>query len=126
MDQRFGKEYKLCSKKAITQLFSDGKQLKKYPLRLLYLQTELSTQKSFQIVVSVPKRQFKRAVDRNKVKRLMREAVRKNKTILEDKWQDYPLKMALFLVYTSNKIIPYKKMEKEIQSLFQRLITIEE
>ena len=72
-----GKKERLKSKKLIGKLFEEGKSIKKYPFRLIYLiqdknSFKIKTQASF----SVPKRNFKKAVDRNRIKRLMRDEVK--------------------------------------------------
>ena len=72
----FGKQEKLKSRKLIERLFEEGKSVKKYPIRLVYLQTDHTSDLPAQVGFSVPKRHFKRAVDRNRIKRLLREAYR--------------------------------------------------
>lgn len=122
MNERFGKEYKLCSKIVIEEIFSDGNQVRKYPFVLRYLPTDLPMKTSFQIVISVPKRLFMRAVDRNRIKRKIREVIRKKKHLLEEKWETQEKKMALFLIYTAHKDETYHTIDNEIETLFLRLI----
>lgn len=122
MNEKFGKNYKLCSKRLIQDLFENGRDIKKYPLRLRYLKTNLSTENNFQITFSVPKKRFKKAPDRNRVKRLLREAVRKNKVQIEQFLADNNLNLALFLIYNDNEILSYKVLESKIVSIFERLI----
>lgn len=85
MDNGFGlkKAERLCSKKAIDALFTgtDSKSLSAYPIRIVYRHTE---EAGIRILVSVSKRRFRHAVDRNRVKRQIREAYRLNKHILDD------------------------------------------
>lgn len=76
----FPKKEKLKSKQLIDQLFSEGKAVTAFPLRMVYLQTEFDDNAQFKTGVSVSKRNFKKAVDRNRIKRLLREAYRLNKT----------------------------------------------
>lgn len=123
MDERFGKEYKLCNKKVIASIFEKGKQEKAYPFVLRYIHADLKTNKKFQIVISVPKRTFKRAVDRNRIKRVIREAVRKKKYILEEAISEETQHFALFLIYTAQKEEPYQKITDKIETLFLRSIT---
>ncbi len=122
MDESFGKEYKLCSKKVMDTIFEEGKTEKVYPFLLRYLAVDLKTEKRFQIVISVPKRKFKRAVDRNRIKRLIREAVRKKKYILEEAMTPEEQQLALFLIYTSNEEETYQKILDKIEALFLRLV----
>lgn len=122
MDERFGKKYKLCSKIVIASIFEEGKQEKAYPFVLRYIRTDLKTDTKFQIAISVPKRNFKRAVDRNRIKRVVREAVRKNKYILEEAISEEMQQFALFLIYTAQEEEPYQKIGDKIETLFLRLI----
>lgn len=122
MDERFGKNYKLCNKKIISSIFEEGKQLKVYPFFLRYKPATINSDASFQIVISVPKRNFKKAVDRNRIKRLIREAVRKNKHLLENALLNEKQKLALFLIYTAHKEESYQFISNKIEMLFQRLV----
>ena len=114
MDQTFGKEYKLCSQKKIESLFKTGNLVKKFPLIVHFQEVEETLSKPFQVVISVPKRIYRKAHDRNRIKRLMREAVRKNKNILES-----------YLIPKNKNIIPgyifygntVKKIKKNILGL---------
>lgn len=72
MDQSFKKIEKLKSQKLIEKLFSEGKSIAVYPLRLVYLKTSFEDPVKLKVGVSVSKRNFKKAVDRNRMKRLMR------------------------------------------------------
>ncbi len=77
----FGRKEKLKNKERITQLFEEGKTLKAYPLKLIYLSVD-EQEVAIKVGVGVPKRSFKSAVKRNRIKRLMREAYRLNKAIV--------------------------------------------
>ena len=75
-EQGFGKFERLCSKNDIQELFTKGSSFYFAPLRVKYLRAEGD---SHRVLISVPKRLFKKAVDRNLVKRRIREAYRRNK-----------------------------------------------
>lgn len=77
---KFPKDYKLCSKNSIAQVFSMGKTAMFYPLQFRYLPVTGSS--AVRIMVSAPKKRFKHAVVRNRLKRLMREAYRLNRHIV--------------------------------------------
>lgn len=81
----YNKAEKLKSKKLIDQLFSEGTSVSAFPLRLVYLKTDFKDEAPIKAGVSVSKRYFKNAVDRNRIKRLMREAYRLNKPQLFNK-----------------------------------------
>ncbi|MGJ8743446.1 ribonuclease P protein component [Polaribacter sp.] len=82
MKYTLGKEERLKSKKLIEKLYKEGKTVKTFPLRMIYLQTKHTSNFPAQVGVSVPKRNFKSAVDRNRIKRLMRESYRLQKEIV--------------------------------------------
>ncbi len=69
----FGKSTRLCSRSQIAQLFDQGRVIVSYPIRASYLYNDTSLSK---VVISVPKRSFKKAVDRNLIKRKIRESLR--------------------------------------------------
>lgn len=96
----FPQSEKLKSKLEIDKLFAKSKVVKEYPLRILYINSsEDEEKKQFpNVLVSVPKRKFKRAVDRNLLKRKIREAYRLNKIIISN----VQLK-SIGIIYVSNR-----------------------
>jgi ribonuclease P protein component len=122
MDQSFGKEYKLCSKKLIDALFKEGKSVKAFPFTLFFMAQENSANVPFQLVISAPKRINRHAHDRNRIKRVVREAIRKNKFILEDFLTKTNQQLALFLVYTSKEELTTDQLDKKSKKLFTQLI----
>jgi ribonuclease P protein component len=122
MNQSFGKEYKLCSKKAIDSLFQQKKSVKNFPFVMSYGKMDLPTTKKFQVVISAPKRIFRKAHDRNRIKRLMREVFRKKKLILEENLADKDFQLALFLVYTNKEELKYSVLESKMEQLLNKLL----
>ncbi len=122
MDQSFGKEYKLCSKILIDKLFQEGKRLRFDPFSLVYLSMEFDFKAPFQVLISVPKKQFKRAHDRNYVKRRIREILRKNKVFL-DLQQDTNNKILLAVVYNFNQQLTFAEMEQKLVTALEKLST---
>ena len=119
MDESFGKKEKLKSKIVIDSLFAEGNSVKKYPLRLVYLPLENSSENVNKVAVSVPKRSFKRAVDRIKLKRLMREAYRKNKYLVTN---NLDKKYALMFIYTGRDIWNYTELFRSSEELLKRFV----
>jgi len=115
MNLSLGKDKRLKSRKAIERLFTDGNQLKKFPLRAVYF-SEPEEPFGVQIAVSVPKKLFKRSVDRNLLKRRMREAFRKNQNLLQTK-----SRIEIMFIYTSSEIQTYQAIEKAMVSLLADL-----
>ncbi len=84
MKYTLGKQERLKSKKLIEKLYKEGSSVKAFPLRMVFLQTEHTSEYPAQMGVSVAKRNFKKAPDRNRLKRLMRESYRLQKEIVYD------------------------------------------
>lgn len=82
MRYTLGKQERLKSKKLIEELYKKGNSVKAFPLRMVYLQKEHTSNYPAQVGVSVAKRNFKKAPDRNRLKRLMRESYRLQKEIV--------------------------------------------
>ena len=84
MRNTFGKEEKLCSKVLISSLFTKGKRFFIHPLKINWAEVQHYRGADIQVLIVVSKRNFKNAVDRNRIKRLIREAYRLNKSIIYD------------------------------------------
>ena len=119
MDESFGKKEKLKSKIIIDRLFAEGNSLKKYPLRLIFLPLENTSEAVNKAAVSVPKRNFKRAVDRIKIKRLMREAYRKNKYLVTS---NLDTSYALMFIYTGREINDYTRIFRATEELLKNFV----
>lgn len=117
-----GRSEKLKSRKIIEGLFTKGESLFLHPFKLLYQIVSLDTKFPAQIAVSVPKRNFKKAADRNKVKRLIREAYRLNKAELYNFLTASNQQCAFIVVYCDDKILTYHEIEVKIKKLIQRFI----
>ncbi|PWL32912.1 MAG: hypothetical protein DCO96_00745 [Fluviicola sp. XM-24bin1] len=122
MNQQLGKEYKLCNKQLIDALFDSGRSQKQYPLIAKYDVQELKSNTPFQIVIAAPKRTFKTAIQRNRVKRICREAVRKNKMELESYLLEQNQQLGIFLLYTGKEEVGALKLEQKTKALFQKII----
>ncbi|QIL76933.1 ribonuclease P protein component [Hymenobacter sp. HDW8] len=118
----FPKEEHLCRKKLIDELFGRGSSFGLYPLRLVWLPAPAPTTTPPQVLVSVSKRSFKRAVDRNRLKRLMREAYRLNKYRLLEAPGGHSIAL-LGIIYSGKEKKPFALVEKKLISGLERLLT---
>lgn len=112
---------RLKSRKAIERVFASGEKIFEYPLLMRWKKDSLSTAYPVQLLVSVSKKQFKKATDRVRIKRLLREAYRKNKLLLYDKLEENQEQLLIAIVYTGKKMPAYKEIEEKIIILLQRL-----
>ena len=133
-DERLRKEERLCSKKLIDTLFGTGGShaMTAYPLKAVYRlidsKTETSVSKEtvmeskVQMLVSVPKKHFKRAVKRNRVKRQVREAYRKHKSYVTLRVNELTDKQLLIaFIWLSNELIDSVTIEQRVSNLLQRI-----
>lgn len=118
MQFSYPKNEKLKSKKTIDLLFSKGKSVSKYPLRLVYVEnTDETNLEQLLFGVSVSKKYFKKAVDRNYFKRVLRECYRLNQHLLKEKL-DKPY--AIMFFYQTKEKLSYQEIEEKTLQLFQK------
>ncbi len=121
--QTFKKNERLKSKKLIEQLFKKGQIIHHYPFKALYLfSQDVDLLYPAQIAVSVSKRNFKKAVDRNYIKRKLREAYRKNKNNFYQVLTNSNQKLYFFVIYTAKTDLEYLEIEKSMQLLLKKLL----
>jgi len=113
----FPKRERLTSRKTIQRLFSEGKSFAMPPLRVFYLPQPDPDISNHQLLFSVPKRAFKKAVDRNRVKRLMRESFRLNKKELEQITHPY----CIGYIYMFNTLPAFELVQEKLRKSFKRL-----
>ena len=118
----YNKAEKLKSNKLIDELFSTGKSISAYPLRLVFLETTFSESVKIKTGVSVPKRNFKKAVDRIRIKRVMREAYRLNKSEL---FNNITTQYAFMILYIGKEKTTYPKLESAMKQLFKKFMMAE-
>lgn len=117
------KEERICSKKLINELFTgNGRSMTAFPLRVVFMKrTIVDDQSRAAMLVSVPKRYFKHAVDRNRVKRQVREAFRRNKSIIIQNLTDDHEAVAMAFVWLTNEKFPSSEVENRMVRLLTRI-----
>jgi ribonuclease P protein component len=115
----YPKAEKLKSKTTIDSLFSEGKSVSKYPLRLVYVPIKLENDQKIKFGVSVSKKYFKKAVDRNYFKRVLRETYRLNKHLLLENL-DKPY--AIMFFYQTKERLTYQEIESKTIQLFEKFV----
>lgn len=123
LPQTFRKGERLYLKRYIDRLFAGGsKSLLAFPLRLVYVCVEENAlDEPVSLLISVPKKRFRRAVKRNRVKRQIREAYRRNKYLLLDPVHEKGLHLIIGIIWLGDELIPTAAVERRLVNLLQRL-----
>ena len=118
----FKKSERLCSRILMERLFQgENKSVSSYPLRAVFLPVEATAQQGVSVLVSVPKKRFHDAVDRNRVKRQIREAYRMHKHELVELMGIRGEGLLLAIVYVSAKIEDTVYVEKRLARLLDKI-----
>lgn len=115
MEFTYPKAERLKSRTAINSLFIKGKSIAVFPLRLAYIETTLEPSENIKIGVSVSKKHFKKAVDRNYFKRVLRECYRLNKHLIVNKSDK---KYAIMFFYQTKDRLSYQEIHEKTVQLF--------
>lgn len=105
----------ISKKEEIKKLFEKKKSVKKYPFLIYYLENDKNQHR---FVASVPKRNFKKAVDRNQIKRKIKEIWRHNRTLIQ---KEKEKTFDLFIIYTGKEEMDYSKLEAKFIILLKEL-----
>jgi ribonuclease P protein component len=105
----------------VDTLFTQGKAFILYPFRIVYIEDVKKTDVSAQVIFSVPKKRFKRAVKRNRLKRQMKEAYRLHKSELLSYLENKNTALHIAFTYVSNDELPYAQIEKKLIEAMQKL-----
>ncbi|REJ82923.1 MAG: ribonuclease P protein component [Bacteroidetes bacterium] len=110
--QTFPRTERLKSRKIIEQLMLDGKTINAPGFKLIWMHTELPESVPVQTAFAVPKKRMRLATDRNRIKRMMREAYRKNKSELCNLHDNLEKQSAILFVYNGNTVPEYRNLEE--------------
>lgn len=117
-----GKTERLKSRKTIEQLFKEGKSFAFTPYRVYYMFNDSAV--SLQFGAGVSTRNFKKAVDRNRIKRLTREAWRLQKQTLKAVSEEQNKSLSVFLIYTGKELPVYKDVYEKTGKIIEKLCII--
>lgn len=119
----FKSDEKLKSEKLIQLLFKKGKSFAHFPLRIIYIQSE-KNYSHLQATFSVSSKNFRKAVQRNRIKRLMREAYRLQKEPLLSKLKDDQKNLIVFIIYNNNALPEFDNIFEKMGVALQQLLKI--
>jgi ribonuclease P protein component len=118
----FKKSERLCSRILMDRLFQgNSHSVSAYPLRAVFLPVGTDEQQGVSVLMSVPKKRFHDAVDRNRVKRQLREAYRKHKHALAEKMATREQGLLIAFIYVSAQIEPTAAIEKRMVRLLEKI-----
>ena len=120
VSQQLSKKDRLFCSRKIEALFSEGQRLYEFPFNAIWKKDDTS-QSTLKVAISIPKKKLSKASQRNHVKRLVREAYRKQNSILVEKLLQENKSINLMLVYTLSSILSYNEIEDKISVTLQRL-----
>ena len=123
-DYTFRKEERLSSRKSISNLFEFGNSFAIFPFRVFWAECDNISPFPAQTAFTVSKKLFKKAVARNRIKRLMREAWRHNKHILYDHLEQHNIKVVIMLIYTSKEMPQHDFISNKVSQVVSKLLLI--
>ena len=118
----FSKNERLNNKRMISYLFQKGNSFFIYPFSVKWSVNNSESKQHSNILIGIPKRNFKKAVERNKLKRLIREAYRLNKHVLTDKIYNTNSFFVFSIIYTEKEIVNFKVIQEKIILILLRLL----
>ncbi|HEY4797449.1 MAG TPA: ribonuclease P protein component [Bacteroidia bacterium] len=124
LSHTFHKSERLTGKKEFEDLFENGKSFSVPPLRFIWLKSEHDPAHAVRIGISVPKKLFSKSVERNKLKRRIREAYRRNKHEFYEFLKKKNLTVDMIVIYTAKAESSYSEIEQKMIVSLQKLIAL--
>jgi ribonuclease P protein component len=122
--ETFTKSERLCSRKAISQLFESSNSFFSYPFQVVWMKSTSEITFPAQVAFSVSKRGFKLAVTRNLIKRRIKEAYRKNKHLLYEFLRGDGSTIIFIIIFKGNSVPEYTEVEKSVREMLNKFITL--
>jgi ribonuclease P protein component len=119
----FPKKEHLCGEIRINRLFTEGKAFIAYPLRVMYSINKIPSTEAVKTMVTVPKKRFKRAAKRNRIKRLMRESYRLNKHSLYELCNEHNISLQIAFGYVSDTEADFVEIQEKMRKALARIET---
>jgi ribonuclease P protein component len=117
----FPKQEKLTGETTVNALFLNGRSMIAYPMRIVWSIAPAKKRPSLRVLMSVPKKKLKHAVDRNRVKRLLRESFRLHKRDLSEAVFESNLDLQIAFVWIPNEVLGFDKVERKMMDVLQKL-----
>ncbi len=118
----FGKQERLSSNLAIQDLLASGQTVSGFPLKIYWKPSDDLRQKfPAKVAISVPRRKFKKAVDRNLMKRRIREAYRLNKDLIYDPLREKELCITMIILFLSDEFISFERLDENMRDMLRKL-----
>lgn len=122
--ETFHKSERLCSRKLITALFDEGNTFYSSSLKIVWFESPVTLPLPAQAAITVSKKTFRNAVTRNLLKRRIREAYRKNKSMLYRALLDRKKQVIFIIIYLDNEVRDYLSIEKSVREMINRFISL--
>lgn len=116
-----GKAERLKSRKVIEQLFKEGKSFNAFPFRVIWKHLAVTGGNTLQAGFTVSTKHFKKAIDRNRIRRLMKEAYRLQKNALQNILENNNTPLAVFIIYTGKEIPEHSLVVEKMAFIINRL-----